>query len=180
MAFVLSIPIETKHLNIMESKKILMVDDDRDFLESQSLMLKHLGYNVVTANGSEEGFEQAKTCNPDLIILDVNMEKKYSGFELHKQIRENKELGQIPIILLTGVVTYSISNQLIDMYREMRGKDDFEINRVLKISDNGSEIAVEYFDEDGKPIYLPLDSFVSKSVVEMKLVDEIKRFLKEA
>ena len=161
-------------------KTIFMVDDDKDFLESQSLILIHHNYHVVSCNSSAVALEKALETKPDLFILDVNMEREFSGFELHQKIRQAPEIKHVPIILLSGIITYSISKHLIDMYREMRSKNDFEINKVLKISDGDNDLAIEYIDEDGKAIILPLDAFVSKSDVNTKLLQEIKKFLGES
>lgn len=158
-------------------KKILLVDDDKDFVSAQSTLLSYLGHEIIPAYSAKEGYEKVVEHNPDLIILDVNMESEFSGFELHKKIREDKRFIGIPIIILTGIETYHVSHQIIDMYRSMRGNEDFEMNRVLQISNQGRDVAVEYYDEDGKTVYLPLDSFISKSKVTGNLVKEIEKFL---
>jgi len=161
----------------MITKKILLVDDDKDFVQAQSIMLKHLGYEIIIANSGKEGYEKIVAEKPQLIILDVNMEKEFSGFEVHKKVRENPDLIDIPIIMLTGIDTYHVSHQIIEMYRSMRGKDDFEMNRVLRISDYNTNVAVEYYDEKGEVVYLPLDAFVSKSNANTLLHEEIKKFI---
>jgi len=158
-------------------KTIFMVDDDKDFLESQKVILTHHNFHVETCNSSATALEKAVEINPDLVILDVNMEKEFSGFELHRKFRQNPRLKHVPIIMLTGIVTYSISHHLIDFYREMRTRDDFEISKVLKISDGEKDLAIEYFDEEGNAVVLPLDGFVSKSEVHTKLLNEIHKFL---
>jgi len=158
-------------------KTIFMVDDDKDFLDSQKVILTHHNFHVETCNTSATALEKALEVNPDLVILDVNMEKEFSGFELHRKFRQNPRLKHVPIIMLTGIVTYSISHHLIDFYREMRTSDEFEISKVLKISDGENDLAIEYFDEDGKAVVLPLDAFVSKSEVYTKLLNEILKFL---
>jgi len=158
-------------------KTIFMVDDDKDFLESQKVILNHHNFQVETCNSSTQALEKALAVKPDLVILDVNMEREFSGFELHRNIRQTAPIMHVPIIMLTGIVTYSISNHLIDFYREMRTRDDFEITKVLKISDGEKDLAIEYFDEEGRAVVLPLDAFVSKSEVHTRLLNEIHKFL---
>jgi len=159
-------------------KTILLIDDDNDFVMAQKALISSLGYDIITANSGADGFLMAKEYHPDLIILDVNMEREFSGFEVHQKIRLDKALINIPIIILTGIETYQIGEQIIDMYRSLRGKDDFEINRVLRITDQlRGEVAVEYFDEDGKAVYLPLDSFISKTNADTHLLKEIQNIL---
>ena len=89
----------------MKTKKILLVDDDNDFISAQGALLKHAGYEVYLAFSGAEGFIKATEVNPDLVILDVNMETKNSGFELNQKIRTDKDLKNIPIIMLTGIET---------------------------------------------------------------------------
>jgi CheY-like chemotaxis protein len=164
----------------MNKKLILMVDDDKVFLEAQSTILSHHGYEVITANNCDAGYVKAIERKPNLIILDVNMESEFSGFEFYKKLRSDQDIGKIPVILLTGIVTYSISNQIVEIYREIRSKEDIEKGRVLKIRNEQSDIAdvgIEYFDEKGRSVYLQLESFVAKSDIDMRLVNEIERLM---
>lgn len=86
----------------MDSKKnILIIDDDKDFLEIFGTKLRSVGYNVTTAFGGEEGIETAKTSSPDLILLDVNMPGQ-NGIEVMDRIQ--KELGdkKLKVAFLTN------------------------------------------------------------------------------
>jgi CheY-like chemotaxis protein len=158
-------------------KKILLIDDDKDFVDAQTTLLSYLGHEIVAAYSAKEGFEKVVEHNPDLIILDVNMESEFSGFELHKKIREDKRFVDIPIIIMTGIETYHVSHQIIEMYRSMKNDKDFEVHKVLHISNHGNDVAIEYYDEEGKTVYLPLDSFISKSNVQGNLANEIAKFI---
>jgi CheY-like chemotaxis protein len=82
-------------------KKILIVDDDPDFLEMHSAVLKNKGYEVVTARSSEECLRALETGRPDLVVLDVMMERFDAGFELCKKIKKNY-IG-LPVMLLTSI-----------------------------------------------------------------------------
>ncbi|MFC2097019.1 response regulator transcription factor [Bacteroidota bacterium] len=85
----------------MANAKILLVDDDRDLIESTKVILESQDYSVETAFNGAEGIEKFKSCNPDLIILDVMMESDLSGYNaLHKFKKEN---NSIPIIMMTGI-----------------------------------------------------------------------------
>jgi len=59
--------------------RVLVVDDDRQFLEATRTMLEEHGYDVVTANDGGEGLMQAERQSPDLIVLDLMMPRR-SGF----------------------------------------------------------------------------------------------------
>ncbi len=84
-------------------EKILLVDDDQDFLEMHKAVLKHRGYEVLTATSSKEGIERVRTDLPDLIILDLMMEKHDAGFSFSKQIKSDPLFKKIPILMVTAV-----------------------------------------------------------------------------
>jgi DNA-binding response OmpR family regulator len=82
--------------------KILLVDDDADFLEATKQILLASQYDVITAKDGDEGIAKAKHENPDLIILDVIMPGK-DGFTVCYELREIAPTRPIPIIMLTAV-----------------------------------------------------------------------------
>ena len=86
----------------MEGKaKILIVDDDADFVESTKTILEAKPYNVIIANHGDEGLQKARDENPDLILLDVIMPVK-DGFTAAEQLKKDPELAKIPVIKLTA------------------------------------------------------------------------------
>jgi CheY-like chemotaxis protein len=89
---------------IMPKAKILLVDDDQDFVASTKTVLESKPYDVVVAYNGNEGLEKAKTENPDLIILDVIMPMK-DGFTAAEQFKKDPQLSKIPIIMLTSYST---------------------------------------------------------------------------
>ena len=64
------------------AKKVLMIDDDPEFVEAISNLLDAKGYDVHTASNGKEGVEKAKAENPDIILLDVMMTTKNEGFNV--------------------------------------------------------------------------------------------------
>lgn len=89
----------------MEGKaKILIVDDDADFVESTRTILEAKPYDVIIANQGDEGLQKAKEENPDLILLDVIMPVK-DGFTAAEQLKKDPELSKIPVIMLTAFST---------------------------------------------------------------------------
>lgn len=86
----------------MEKKKILMIDDDEDFVEGTRIALEANNFEVRCALSGEEGLKKLKEDTPDLIILDVMMPKK-SGFEVCKDLKKNVEYNKIPVIMLTAL-----------------------------------------------------------------------------
>jgi two-component system alkaline phosphatase synthesis response regulator PhoP len=85
-----------------EKKKILLVDDDPDFVEAVKVIVENGGYEVRVAYDGQEGLEAVAEEKPDLIVLDVMM-PVMNGHETCARLKGNKETADIPIILLTAV-----------------------------------------------------------------------------
>lgn len=86
----------------MTSKaRVLVIDDDADFVESTRIVLESGHYEVITAHEGDEGFRKAKTEKPSLIILDVIMPGK-DGFTVAQQLKDDPVLCQIPLLMLTS------------------------------------------------------------------------------
>jgi DNA-binding response OmpR family regulator len=84
--------------------KILIVDDDPDLVEAVTMILESKDYDVIAAYGGNEGLEKAKTEGPDLIVLDVMMPDK-DGYAVCKELKADPKYREIPILLLTAVVS---------------------------------------------------------------------------
>ncbi len=84
--------------------RILIVDDDPDIVESVGTILRKKNHEVIEAYGGKEGLEKAKKEKPDAIILDVMMPDK-DGYEVCKELKADPDCGNIPILLLTAVVS---------------------------------------------------------------------------
>lgn len=82
--------------------KILIVDDDKEFLLAARLMLQAESYDVATAEGASEAAEQLRKIRPDLILLDVMMPEK-DGFTLCDELQASPEYSDIPVVLVTAV-----------------------------------------------------------------------------
>lgn len=85
------------------AKKVLIIDDDADFVESLVNLLEARGYRVASAFNGQEGVEKAQTETPDLIILDVMMTTKDEGFNVARQLQQDEKVKGTPVILVTGV-----------------------------------------------------------------------------
>ena len=83
--------------------KILVIDDDQDFLAAMRLVLEAHCFEVATATSPEEGISKVETARPDLVLLDVIMSTGYEGFEVARVIREEKNLKELPIVILSNV-----------------------------------------------------------------------------
>jgi len=85
------------------SWNVLFIDDDRDFLDAQAAYFGSRGHTVLTAENSQEALDLLETETPDLIFLDLMMERYDSGFRLAYQIRKQERLDATPIVMLSGV-----------------------------------------------------------------------------
>ena len=102
--------------------KILIADDEANILMLLEVMLKELDVTIITAENGENAIKKAFEEKPKLIISDVVMPKK-NGFEVCRAIRNNKELEDIPIILLSA---------LGDEYNKVTGFEEGADDYVIK------------------------------------------------
>lgn len=84
-------------------KKIMIIDDDIDLVEAMRITLESDGYDVIDAQEGQKGLEILKKEKPDLLILDVMMGTLDEGFHVAYQIRNDKEIKEIPILMITAV-----------------------------------------------------------------------------
>ena len=84
--------------------KILLVDDDADFVESTRIVLESKPYEVVVAVNGDEGLHKAREENPDLILLDIIMPVE-DGFTAAEQLKKDPQLAKIPVLMLTSYST---------------------------------------------------------------------------
>ncbi len=85
----------------MEKKaKILLIDDDIDFVQATMMVLEK-SYQVVVAHDGDEGLREAKAEKPDLVLLDVIMPVK-DGFTAAEQFKQDPQLSKIPVLMLTS------------------------------------------------------------------------------
>ncbi len=81
--------------------KILLVDDDVDFVKATLKVLESKPYEVVVAYDGKEGLEKARNEKPDLVLLDILM-PKVDGFAVADQFRKDRSLSGIPVLALTS------------------------------------------------------------------------------
>ena len=87
----------------MENAKILIVDDDPDYVNVLKTILESEQYTVVTASDRTEGMEKIRTEKPDLTILDVMMSTWQDGFEMSRELKKDAEFKNMPVLMLTAV-----------------------------------------------------------------------------
>jgi CheY-like chemotaxis protein len=87
--------------------KILLIDDDADFILINRTILETQGYQVDAASEAASAMEKIKTWKPDLICLDVMMPTGTEGFHLAYKIRQDPQTKGIPILMITSIHDYS-------------------------------------------------------------------------
>jgi twitching motility two-component system response regulator PilH len=128
------------------SKKVLIVDDDPDVRLFNTTVVEESGYTPIEAANGEEGLKRVKEESPDLVVLDVLMPKQ-SGIRLYRELKTDKSLQGIPVIILSGVARRTFLR---------------------------SQKALTEFGD--KPVPEP-DSYLEKPVEPEELAQEIKKYL---
>jgi len=86
----------------MEKKaKILLIDDDPDFVEATKTILESKPYEVIVASAGDEGLKKARAESPDLVLLDIIMPGT-DGFSAAEQFKKDPELSKTPVVMLTS------------------------------------------------------------------------------
>jgi len=86
----------------MAAAKVLLVDDDLDFVEATRTVLESVPYTVVVAYDGDEGLEKVQEEKPDLILLDIIMPTR-DGFYVCEKLKSDPKLWHIPVIMLTSL-----------------------------------------------------------------------------
>ncbi len=125
-----------------QRKRILIVDDDRDFVEATTAVLESV-CDVDVAYGGGEGLAKARASRPDLIILDVIMPDE-DGFSVCKKLEADPQLADVPVILLTslpdglGPIGEAAPRPCVEEYLEKPIKP-VELLRRVKFLTGGAE-----------------------------------------
>jgi DNA-binding response OmpR family regulator len=83
--------------------RVLVVDDDRDIVESIRIRLQVAGYEVVATYDGQQGVAEAIRCQPDAILLDLRM-PKLDGMETLAQLKQRSDTQRIPIIMVSASI----------------------------------------------------------------------------
>lgn len=88
---------------MMEAAKILIVDDDPDYVEITKSILESRNYRVETAHSKAEAEQKIAAFAPDLIILDIIMDRMNDGFKLCYELKHDPVLRSIPVFAISSV-----------------------------------------------------------------------------
>ena len=101
-----------------EAKRILLVDDDHEIVESMRVALEASGYKILVARDGNQGLAMAERDDPDLVILDMMMPKR-SGFLVLERLRRTRRIP-MRVIMITAN-----EGSRHKAYAEMLGVDDY-------------------------------------------------------
>lgn len=127
-----------------DEKKIMVIDDDPDYRDAMTTILKSAMYEVVTASNPKEGKEKVLEEKPDLILLDIMMDSLFDGFSLCNAIKTSKDFEAVkntPIIFVSAVKELTGSRFQFDgMEQGMAGPDDY-LDKPVKPDDLLARVA---------------------------------------
>jgi len=97
----LAMTCENEGENIMDKKRILVVDDEEDILNILRFRLEANNYEVLVASDGQEGLNKARSEKPDLMILDL-MLPKLDGYKVCRMLKFDEAYKSMPIIIFTA------------------------------------------------------------------------------
>jgi CheY-like chemotaxis protein len=109
-------------------KRVLVADDDKDFLSVTQSLLEFSGFKADTAENGEDALEKIKKHKYDLLILDVVM-PKIDGIRLFQMAKKSKKYAKVPVIFVSGHVN---KDRLEERQREIVDKADGYIEKPFK------------------------------------------------
>ena len=86
----------------IDSRRVLIVEDNYDSAEILQMLLEALGHEVTVAHSGLEGLHKARTFNPDVVLCDIGLPGEMDGYEVAKTIRADRELSSKFLIAMTG------------------------------------------------------------------------------
>lgn len=98
----------------MTSEKIMIVDDNKEFLEEIQEILSLTGYETKVVSDSKRVLPHALKYKPNMILLDLRMQG-LNGFQVAEKLRKCPETASIPIIAMSGYFPIEGNSKLIDM-----------------------------------------------------------------
>ncbi|MBU1569203.1 MAG: response regulator [Proteobacteria bacterium] len=86
-----------------QQEKLLIIDDDPDFVEGLKSILKAADYDVNAAYNPKDGFQALQTKHYDLLLLDIMMGRGAEGIMLARKLNKDPKLREIPVLIITGI-----------------------------------------------------------------------------
>ena len=83
--------------------KVLVVDDDPDFVKVTSKVLEKAGYEVLSATNGAKALQAMRQTPPDIVLLDIMMSYVLDGLDVSREMAEDPDLKGIPVIMVTSL-----------------------------------------------------------------------------
>jgi CheY-like chemotaxis protein len=94
--------------------KILVVDDDPDFLSICRIILKAEAYQILEAANGDEALELMHRDRPDLVLLDVMMSTTLEGVDVCRELRSDPDLKDVPVVMISSIATSEYAAEFPD------------------------------------------------------------------
>ena len=95
----------------MDRAKVLVVDDDPDFVEITRTVLQAHGYDVASASSGQQALEMLRRDRPDLVVLDVMMRGATEGYDVSQVMHDDADLKAIPVLMVTSIMDGTMADQ---------------------------------------------------------------------
>lgn len=118
--------------------RVLVIDDDPDFVEVARTALQAEGFEVLVAGDTRDGVAKARCEAPDVIVLDLMMERLDSGFAVARELRSNHHVIPARILMVTGV-TQEVGFELTP--ESQKELDDLKVDAYLNKPVSPAELA---------------------------------------
>jgi two-component system alkaline phosphatase synthesis response regulator PhoP len=86
-----------------ERARLLIVDDDPDYVEGMTAILEEADYTVESSLDPDEGLEMLKTRDYDLLLLDIMMGRGAQGIDIARELGKDPKLRELPVLIITGI-----------------------------------------------------------------------------
>ncbi len=86
-----------------DPKRLLMIDDDPDFVEGIKAILVAANYSVDVCYNPKDGLKALQTGNYDLLLLDIMMGRGAEGIMIARKMRKDPKLREMPVLIITGI-----------------------------------------------------------------------------
>lgn len=136
----------------MDKKKILIVDDEPEFVKAIQIRLEWAGYEVLAAFDGQEGLQKARSAKPDVMLLDISM-PKMTGEEVLIELKNGEDTKSIPVIMITA------KHEVDDVVKYMTkyGAKDFIVKPFL---------TEDFLSKIYASLYENIDKKVKKTIEE--------------
>mgnify|MGYP000909602466 CR=1 FL=1 len=104
-----------------EAKRILVIDDDEDLVQSTTALLRARGFDADGARNGTEGLAKIRARRPDLLVLDIMMDHDTEGFQLAYKLKADAELKGLPVIIVSSFQEHLA--QKMDSFQFVLGND---------------------------------------------------------